>query len=109
MQDVAAWIWTGAARPHTRRARGGHIWISKCLKARTAGDEAEDTEVYLMLISIVFVAVPSEKTCSLGALLWGQRTQDEWKRTDSPSHPTPTHVPSQPLKKEMRIDEMTEA
>lgn len=110
MQDVAAWIWTGAARPHAT----GYIWISKSLRERAAGDEAEDTEVYLGLISIVFVAAPRGKTCSFGALLWGQRMQDEWKRTDSPpphpNHtPTPTHIPSQRLKKEIRIDEMTEA
>lgn len=88
--------------------RQGGIWISKSLKAGTAADEAEDTEVYLRLISIVFVAPPRGKTCFSGALLWGQRMQDEWKCTDSPPHPTPTRVPSQQLKKEMRIDGMTE-
>lgn len=95
MRDVAAWIWTGAARPRTTRGPvegvGGHVWISKSLKARTAGDEAEDTEVYLRLISIVFVAAQRGKTCSLGALLWGQRMQDEWKRTDSLSPPPSPH------------------
>lgn len=118
----AAWTWTGAARcmrtcgscpnPHIRQGGGeqgaGGIWISKSLKAGTAADEAEDTEVYLRLISIVFVAAPRGKTCFSGALLWGQRMQDEWKCTDSPPHPTPTRVPSQQLKKELRIDGMTE-
>lgn len=99
---------TRGSCPKARIRRGGGGWISKSLKAGTAADEAEDTEVYLRLISIVFVTAQRGKTCSSGALLWGQRMQDEWKRTDSLPHPTPTRVPSQQLKKEMRIDGMTE-
>lgn len=77
VRDVAAWIWTGGACPHTttgREVRGvgeGCIWITKSLRDRTAADETQDTEVYLGLISRCFCCGAERKNLFLGRVVMG--------------------------------------